>query len=94
MTESSDSGSRLLRVVAAQGMSIYPTLESGLVAYGSLSRDLLGEPPPIRMLFVPRGSFVVEVGRRGNFIQLLTPHGLGWMERSLEAVAIETVGEE
>lgn len=85
----------LRRVTTHRGLSLYPTLEAGLVAYAAIERDLLGDIPELRaqMLVLPHGAVVLEVGRRGSFLQLHTALGPGWLEVTLAAVALEAVEE-
>lgn len=88
--------SRLLRVTAPRGLALYPTLEAGLVAYAAIERDMLGDIPGLRaqMLILQEGDVVLEVGRRGSFLELLTEKGLGWLEVTLASVACRAVEEE
>jgi len=85
---------RLLRVTAPRGLSLYPTFEAGLVAYAAVSHDLLGNiPEPPQMLVLPAGAVVLEVGRRGSFLQLHTALGPGWLAAWLADVALAEVEE-
>lgn len=85
----------LRRVTAPRGLALYPTHEAALVAYAAVDIDLLGEVPEpwAPMLVLPDGAVVLEVRRRGSFLQLLTALGPGWLEATHAAIALEAVEE-